>query len=130
MTVSPRISARPQGSPTVAMSGGRAQPISGASPRASQPDGASTKASPIATAAWGAASRGASTARTGPSRPCSAATAPKARTSDSPVAAIPVQTDSAAARPSPGMASSWRHGPRSGPVAPKAGKCPNPARRL
>ena len=60
MDTPPISSATPLASLTDARSGGLCQPNSGAIRRAIQPEGASTKASPTAIAAWGMARNGAS----------------------------------------------------------------------
>ena len=122
-TASPNSSARPCASFTVAKGGGTCQPIGSAITRAIQPEGASRKASPSASAAWGVASSGGIIRNTAGNR----ASNPSAASRASSVDPMPVNSVSARLVPKPGSPISSRSGASVGPACPSAGRWPRAA---
>ena len=110
-TTSTSTSGQPEGWPTVATSGGTVQPVhQGDTQRTSQPEGSSKNAMPIASAACGMASSGASSAprRRWPARWCRAPATASASSTDKTVAAQPVSSVDCRLVSKPGMPSSAR----------------------
>ena len=105
LATSPRVKAMPIGSFRIKRSGGLSQPVAqGEISRASQPEGATRKASPSAAAAWGRANRGDRALRkaTKPGRSCRAAIIRIVIAKAASVEISPVPTDKASARDRPG----------------------------
>ena len=115
----------PKGSPTVATSGGSAQPVSqGESARAIHPEGAITNAMPIASAECGVARTGAShaPARRNHGRSCAHAQKPNASATEAKVAPSPDTSVTRRLVPNPGKATSSRHGVAESASPPIAGR--------
>jgi hypothetical protein len=120
-------SGQPEGWPTVATSGGTAQPLKpGDTARASQPEGRIRNANPIASAECGIASIGAIQApsRRADGRWCTKATISSASSADKAVAAQPVPSDSHVAVAKPGACASARQASRPSASPPSAGSQP------
>lgn len=127
LATNPAISAIPQGSWIIAISGGRSHPANCATSLTIQPDGAIRNASPKAAVACGTDRIGDKTRCMARNMrvPCQAAQKSMTIATEIAVAIKPLTNDSRIDAPRPGCANSACHGSRDGVVPPSAGNIPN-----